>query len=64
MMKKLISLVMLIIMVVGLLSGCTGENKAKDVSKDNGAFDLENEIVAVTREEGSGTRGAFVELLK
>lgn len=64
MMKKLISLVMLIIMVVGLLSGCTGENKAKDVSKDNGAFDLENEIVIVTREEGSGTRGAFVELFE
>lgn len=64
MMKKLISLVMLIIMVVGLLSGCTGGNKAKDVSKDNGAFDLENEIVVVTREEGSGTRGAFVELFE
>lgn len=62
MMKKLISLLLLTVMVVGLLSGCTGENKAKDSSKNNGTFDSENEIVVVTREEGSGTRGAFVEL--
>jgi phosphate transport system substrate-binding protein len=61
-MKKLISLLLLTVMVVGLLSGCTGENKAKDSSKNNGTFDSENEIVVVTREEGSGTRGAFVEL--
>lgn len=34
-----------------LFAGCTG-----------GAFDAANEITVISREEGSGTRGAFVEL--
>lgn len=47
--KKIISFAISIILVVGSLTGC-------------GVEDNKNNISVVTREEGSGTRGAFVEL--
>lgn len=45
-MKKLISIVMALVLVLGCAS----------------AFAMEGEITAISREDGSGTRGAFVEL--
>ncbi len=50
-MKKLFSLILTLLIVSILLSGCGAKE-----------FDSSSEIVVVTREEGSGTRGAFVEL--
>ncbi|MCI8408605.1 MAG: phosphate ABC transporter substrate-binding protein [Lachnospiraceae bacterium] len=47
--KKIISFAISIILVVGSLTGCGVENNKDTIS-------------VVTREEGSGTRGAFVEL--
>lgn len=38
------------------LAGCTGS--------ETDGFDAEREITVVSREDGSGTRGAFIELLK
>lgn len=49
-MKKMFSLVLSVILAASLLTGCG----TKDTKSE--------EIVIVTREEGSGTRGAFVEL--
>lgn len=51
-MKKIISSIMAIAMSAAMLTGC-GSDKSFDSSKD---------ISVVSREDGSGTRGAFVEL--
>ncbi len=45
------------ILLLSVLSGCGNSNK-----DNSSAFDMENEIHVLTREDGSGTRGAFVEL--
>lgn len=69
--KKIITLLLSFILVASLLIGCKSNNQGeenvtntnvkenKDAKND---FNLSEEIVVVTREEGSGTRGAFVEL--
>lgn len=54
-MKKVLTLGFSLILTASLLVGCNSSG-----NKDG--FDLSQEIVVVTREEGSGTRGAFVEL--
>lgn len=51
-MKKIISLSLLSLMLVTFLVGCGSK----------AGFNTSSDIVVVTREEGSGTRGAFVEL--
>ena len=52
-MKKILTLVLIAVMVMVPLTSCTNTNEGFDKSK---------EIGVTTREEGSGTRGAFVEL--
>lgn len=54
-MKKLISLALSGLIAASLLTGCSPDNS----SSEGGEL---SEIVVITREEGSGTRGAFVEL--
>lgn len=54
-MKKLISLALSGLIAASLLTGCGPNNS----SSEGGEL---SEIVVITREEGSGTRGAFVEL--
>lgn len=54
-MKKLISLALSGLIAASLLTGCGPKNS----SSEGGEL---SEIVVITREEGSGTRGAFVEL--
>ncbi|WP_353097622.1 substrate-binding domain-containing protein [Tissierella praeacuta] len=73
-MKKIITLILSFVLVASILTGCksnnegekdldTGANTKVEKEKDNKKeFDTSNEIVVVTREEGSGTRGAFIEL--
>lgn len=56
-MKKFMSLVSVFLLSSGLLVGCSGEQ-----STEGGNKEISQEIVVVTREDGSGTRGAFVEL--
>lgn len=52
--KKVLSLITLSVLMLTMFAGC-GSNKAE-------GFDASKEITVVTREEGSGTRDAFVEL--
>lgn len=57
--KKILAVTLGAALMVGSLAGC-GANKADSKS----GFDTSQEISVVSREEGSGTRGAFVELTK
>lgn len=74
-MKKTIGFVMSFTLALSLLAGCGGSTSSKASSAEpvsekvdsstvsiTGSFDSATEITVVTREEGSGTRGAFVEL--
>ena len=60
-MKKLASFLLLLVFAVSVLTAC-GAPAATDASDAGVAFDTSKEIVVVSREEGSGTRGAFIEL--
>lgn len=53
--NKVFALLVVSIFTLGILVGCGGGEEA--------AFDANNEIIVISREEGSGTRGAFVELM-
>lgn len=52
-MKKVITIVISLILALAMFSGCTQKG-----------FDQETAITVITREEGSGTRGAFIELFE
>ena len=55
--KKVLAICAATMLAAGLMTGCNkGDNKSKN------EFDKENEISVVSREDGSGTRGAFIEL--
>lgn len=56
-MKKILSLGLAALMTVFALAGCGADN---GTDSNNGGTDA---ISVLTREEGSGTRGAFIELL-
>ncbi len=58
-MKKYGKLVALIGLAAMLVAGCKGKGSDQ---KEAGNWDKEMDISVVSREEGSGTRGAFVEL--
>lgn len=64
-MKKKIGLGLIMLMLTGALAGCGGStDKAAEGSGDANAEAAANtaEITVVSREDGSGTRGAFIEL--
>ena len=54
-MKKVFALAMAMTVAVGMLAGCGGNDSAQDSAQDSA-------ITVVSREDGSGTRGAFIEL--
>lgn len=54
-MKKIISMVLSLVIAGTVLVGCGSSQKS--------TFDLNNEISVISREDGSGTRGAFIELV-
>ena len=59
-MKKILSLGLAALMTVFALTGC-GADKGTD--NNNGGTGTGTDAISVlTREEGSGTRGAFIEL--
>lgn len=55
-MKKIISVILAGSMLLAVLTGCSGSNQT-------GTFDKSKDINVVSREDGSGTRGAFIELM-
>jgi phosphate transport system substrate-binding protein len=52
-MKKICSVVLLLAIVMSIVTGCNTSSKGFEATKD---------ITVVSRENGSGTRGAFIEL--
>ena len=60
-MKKILSLGLAAVMTVFALTGCGADNGTD--SKNSGTGTGTDAISVLTREEGSGTRGAFIELL-
>ena len=72
--KKLLATMMVAVLAIGTLTGCgstaatdttatTDENKKEEApAEDAGSSLAGNEITVVSREDGSGTRGAFIEL--
>lgn len=61
-MKKIISLSLMVVMAISFIVGCSPtENSVKP--KTSEAFDSSKTINVVSREDGSGTRGAFVEIV-
>ena len=53
-MKKMIGILLLISLTAAMFTACSDNNRS--------AFDGKKNIVVVSREDGSGTRGAFIEL--
>ncbi len=75
-MKKIVSIVLAMSLILAMFAGCAAGSEdeyGSDSSASAGAstsgstepgsdFDTSKEIAVVSREEGSGTRGAFIEL--
>lgn len=69
-MKKFISLLAVTTMVAGMAVGCgnsassdsSDAASAKDSAEASADWDSSSDITIVSREDGSGTRGAFIEL--
>jgi len=57
-MKKILSLIAVGIAICALLAGCGSQKSEQQAS----SFDTASSISVVSREDGSGTRGAFIEL--
>ena len=72
-MKKILAIAMAVLMSVAVLTGCGSDNTTDDNANnnstaqdnnegDNSGSTFDGDIYVVSREDGSGTRGAFVEL--
>ena len=74
--KKIVTLLMMAALAATALTGCNGSEEALEtpetpvttvttedsVVSEDSDFDYDNDIAVVSREDGSGTRGAFIEL--
>lgn len=64
--KKIITLLMMAALAATALAGCGAKEEAEApaaiVETAESDFDYDNDIAVISREDGSGTRGAFVEL--
>ena len=60
-MKKIIGLLILTALMISTLAACA-QGTAKEPGDNSNQFDNSKDIVVVSREDGSGTRGAFIEL--
>lgn len=59
-MKKTMRLFLIVVLTLACFTGCAN-NDAGDAG-DGSKFDTSSEITVISREDGSGTRGAFIEL--
>ena len=72
-MKKIITLIVIAAMAVASFAGCSssGDSSASSSSQADASvsasagsdFDSSKDVTVVSREDGSGTRGAFIELM-
>lgn len=66
-MKKIISMILVAIMVMTIVVGCannnTNEQGDNNQTENSKGFDSSRTINVITREDGSGTRGAFTEIV-
>lgn len=64
--KKIVTLLMMAALAATALAGCGAKEEAEapaaTVETEESDFDYDNDIAVISREDGSGTRGAFVEL--
>lgn len=60
--KKIATLAVVSALTATMFAGCGSSESSSSASAESTAFDTSKEITVVTREEGSGTRDAFVEL--
>lgn len=60
-MKKVIAIILMSVLSVSLITGCS-QNAEPSAEQSSNDFDTNNDISVVSREDGSGTRGAFIEL--
>lgn len=61
-MKKFITMLMVTAMTAGLAVGCGKADAGSSSEGDAATWDSATDITIVSREDGSGTRGAFIEL--
>lgn len=71
-MKKILCKAMGVLLLAGMVTGCgssagttqntTGNTAGSESTKSESGFDRSKEISVISREDGSGTRGAFIEL--
>lgn len=66
-MKKILSLALVLILLFSFAVGCSSDNDNGNETPppvdDEPDFDTSETINVVSREDGSGTRGAFVEIV-
>ncbi len=60
--KKFLALTAAVVMTMSFAVGCGNSDNADDSANNETGFDKSYDISILTREEGSGTRGAFIEL--
>ena len=63
-MKKMLTGILSIMMATMLLAGCGGSGDASKSNQSVPSFDAGKFVNVISREAGSGTRGAFTELFK
>lgn len=61
-MKKIIGLGLTAAIMLTLFTGCAPKTTDSGTTDDTSKFDTSKDISVVSREDGSGTRGAFIEL--
>ena len=61
-MKKSVSMLLAALMLTGALAGC-GSSASGTQAEDGADSGVSGAITVISREDGSGTRGAFIELL-
>lgn len=59
-MKKILILVLSLLLTVAFVAGCNSSSEKS--GEDESSFDSSKTISVISREDGSGTRGAFIEL--
>ena len=60
--RKFMTMFMIMTMTAGLMVGCGSSSSDESLEGETAAWDSSMDITIVSREDGSGTRGAFIEL--